>query len=156
MCVMDVHPGQHPSTMAQAMVHNLGTVMGDLDMFASLLKTQKRDEVAVDILTVRNRLADCYDTLLEGYVDRLTEEVHESAPAVFAGTTYANIRELVGEVVHQSIAEAQIYALRPASKEAELMEERLQAVAPHKHVFSPQPTKPAVDAVFDGETAPEG
>lgn len=156
MCVMDVHPGQHPSTMAQAMVHNLGTVMGDLDMFASLLKTQGRHEVATDILTTRNRLADCYNTLLLGYVDRLTEEVHEQAPAVFKGTTYSNIRDLVDEVVHQSVAEAEIYALRPASKEAELMEERLQAIRPHSHNFSDQPTKPAVDGVFGEQTAPEG
>lgn len=150
MCVMDIHPAQHPSTMAQAMVHNLGTVMGDLDMFSSLLKTQGRDDVAIEILTVRNRLADCYDTLLDGYIARLSEEVHEQAPEVFKDVSFANLQELVGEVVHQSIAEAQIYALRPAAKEAELMEERLQAAMPHSHKFSNQPTKPAVEAEYTG------
>ena len=32
MCIMEVRPGQHHSTITQACAHNIDTVVGDLEM----------------------------------------------------------------------------------------------------------------------------
>lgn len=40
MCIMEVRPGQHDSTIAQANAHNVNTVVGDLDLWIPILETR--------------------------------------------------------------------------------------------------------------------
>lgn len=40
MCIMEVRPGQHAATIAQAMAHNTSTIDRDLDMFRELLEAR--------------------------------------------------------------------------------------------------------------------
>lgn len=44
MCVMEVKPGQHHSTITQACAHNVRTVVSNLDMFTHLSEILHRDE----------------------------------------------------------------------------------------------------------------
>lgn len=47
MCIMEVRAGQHASTIAQALAHNLSTVDRDFDMFRELL-TARGDTATLD------------------------------------------------------------------------------------------------------------
>lgn len=40
MCIMEVRPGQHDSTIAQANAHNINTVIGDLELWLPVLTTR--------------------------------------------------------------------------------------------------------------------
>lgn len=44
MCIMEVRPGQHDSTIAQAMHHNTQTVVGDLVMWRTVLVERAKHE----------------------------------------------------------------------------------------------------------------
>jgi hypothetical protein len=44
MCIMEVRPGQRDSTIAQAMAHNVATVVGDLEMFDTVLNARRIHE----------------------------------------------------------------------------------------------------------------
>lgn len=44
MCIMEVRPGQHDSTIAQAQHHNTQTIVGDLTMWRTVLVERARHE----------------------------------------------------------------------------------------------------------------
>jgi hypothetical protein len=44
MCIMEVRPRQHDSTIAQAMHHNTATVVGDLHMWLTVLEARAKRE----------------------------------------------------------------------------------------------------------------
>jgi hypothetical protein len=46
MCIMEVRPGQQDATIAQAMAHNVNTVVGDLEMFETVLRHRALHESA--------------------------------------------------------------------------------------------------------------
>lgn len=43
MCIMEVRPGQHRSTIAQAQAHNINTVIGDLELWLPVLRAEHAD-----------------------------------------------------------------------------------------------------------------
>ncbi len=69
MCIMEVRAGQHASTIAQALAHNLSTVDRDFDMFRELLKARG-------------------DTATLDQVERAQEEAHRA---------YANMLAVFGQ-----------------------------------------------------------
>lgn len=76
MCIMEVRPGQHSVTVAQACAHNVNTVRGDLDMFEKLLRA--RDELrgnGTRFERIVNALNDAYSDLLDMFGDELTDIV---------------------------------------------------------------------------------
>jgi hypothetical protein len=51
VCIMEVLPGQHSATIAQAMAHNTSTLDRDLEMFIELLRARaKHDPEATVVL----------------------------------------------------------------------------------------------------------
>jgi thiamine monophosphate synthase len=75
MCIMEVRNGQHSSTIAQAMAHNVSTVERDLDMFELLLKARKDDESLATVIEAHDHLRKAYAGLLMQFGIELAEEV---------------------------------------------------------------------------------
>jgi hypothetical protein len=75
---MEVRPGQHASTIAQAMAHNASTLDRDLDMFKELLRARG------DLITYQNvndaqvRIHAAYETLLEIFGAEIHAHEHEA------------------------------------------------------------------------------
>lgn len=81
MCIMEVRAGQHDSTIAQAMAHNVATVVGDLEMFATVLTARMGHESGAARLDTEAAL---------GQVNRAHDQLH---------TAYAGLLGLFGAEV---------------------------------------------------------
>ena len=67
MCIMEVHPHQHTSTIAMALAHNTATTVGDLDLFMEVLRTRDPD-LLTEVQMIRQVLAgNIYARLLKLY-----------------------------------------------------------------------------------------
>lgn len=76
MCVMEVRPGQHSVTVAQACAHNVNTVRGDLDMFEKLIRA--RGEwlgIGSKFERIRHDLDNAYADLLNMFGEELRDYV---------------------------------------------------------------------------------
>jgi hypothetical protein len=47
MCIMEVRLGQRDSTIAQALAHNIGTVLSDIELFRPVLKARHPEMLGV-------------------------------------------------------------------------------------------------------------
>ncbi len=74
MCVMEVRPGQHHATIAQAMAHNVQTVVSDLEMFRAMLLARE-DRNALAVQRASAKLAQCESDLLDIFAQFVTDEV---------------------------------------------------------------------------------
>src|SRR5260221_51543 len=74
MCVMEVRPGQHHATIAQAMAPNVQTVVSDLEMFRTLL-VAREDSNSLACQRVAAKLAECESDLLGLFGQFVTKEV---------------------------------------------------------------------------------
>jgi hypothetical protein len=63
---MEVRPGQHDVTIAQALAHNLSTADRDFDMFVEKLRGEKKhnDDVINLVLEAQKRTHDAYALML--------------------------------------------------------------------------------------------
>lgn len=114
MCIMEVRAGQHHSTIAQAEAHNVNTVIGDLDMFASVLDTRGEPIKAQRIREIKDRLESSYEDLLDLYCGMLAAEVHEEVGHLNLGgdREYGSVFDLVHDVVHRDMHHAHVYETR--------------------------------------------
>ena len=114
MCIMEVRAGQHHSTIAQAEAHNVNTVIGDLDMFANVLRTRGEAIKAHRIEEIRERLTASYDDLMDLYCGMLAREVHDEVGHLdlAQGKSYSDVFELVHDVVERDRHHAHTYETR--------------------------------------------
>ena len=82
MCVMEVRAGQRNSTIAQACAHNVNTVVGDLDMFVSLLRANGHAADAQAAANVQATLSRSYVDLREMFATFAVEEPHNHGESV--------------------------------------------------------------------------
>lgn len=74
MCIMEIRPGQHASTMQQACTHNLGTILNDQDMFAHVLSS--RDPQRVErVRELQAQLQGVYSEMCSLYGEMVADEV---------------------------------------------------------------------------------
>lgn len=74
MCIMEVRAGQRDSTIAQACAHNVATVVGDLDMFETVLTARLAHDTAdgrLDTEAALGQVRHAHDTLRRAYADLL-------------------------------------------------------------------------------------
>jgi hypothetical protein len=68
---MEVRPGQHISTILQAMAHNTNTILGDMDLLKRYAEAHK-DESCQRIITASSELLNrTYAVFLEGFGEKL-------------------------------------------------------------------------------------
>ncbi|MGH7487136.1 MAG: hypothetical protein ACREMY_16265 [bacterium] len=73
---MEVRPGQHRSTIAQACAHNISTIERDMDMFEALLRAEDAGrDVMEDVTVAHAALKVAYDKLLGCFEAELTHDV---------------------------------------------------------------------------------
>jgi hypothetical protein len=115
MCIMEVREGQHHSTIAQAEAHNVGTVVGDLDMFRRVLETRGQPAKAQRVDEISSTLVAAYEDLMDLYCGFLTDEVHNFGPDHLNlpdGATFDNVADLVREIVQRDAKHAHVYETR--------------------------------------------
>lgn len=78
MCIMEVRPGQHTSTMVQAELHNTQTVLSDLEMLRDVCTARKDQRCLTHIDRVENALTVAVNRLHKFYQEEV--EAHESDP----------------------------------------------------------------------------
>jgi hypothetical protein len=111
MCIMEVRPGQHHSTIAQAQAHNVNTVVADLDMFGTLLVARGADGEIVDevaglkgeLHALQGRLQDLWGTFLARELN------HGEAPHP---TREGDVRDIVRQMIEQDREHAHKYETR--------------------------------------------
>lgn len=75
MCIMEVRPGQHSVTIAQACAHNVSTVDRDMDMFRKLLVARGDTMGVAKLDTAQHYARIAYESLLAMYGDELADYV---------------------------------------------------------------------------------
>lgn len=75
MCIMEVRPGQHSSTIAQACAHNLSTIDRDLDMFVAVLSARGDVNGRKQMLHVQDLIHHAYADALSAFEDEVALEV---------------------------------------------------------------------------------
>lgn len=76
MCIMEVRPGQHTSTIAQAMAHNTSTIERDLDMFRKLLEARADGAHLAMVEVAQDYIHRAYAILLGQYGEFVAESPH--------------------------------------------------------------------------------
>ena len=114
MCIMEVRPGQHHSTITQACAHNIDTVVGDLEMFDVLLAARGRGEHSDRLRDIHDRLRVAYGDLLALYSDLLAGEVlaDQDHLNITEGMSFDSVRDLVRDVVARDQRHAHTYETR--------------------------------------------
>ncbi len=67
MCIMEIRPGQHTATMAQAMAHNASTLDRDLDMLVTVVKARGDHLGEATILQAQYHVHAAYAILLSEF-----------------------------------------------------------------------------------------
>ena len=76
MCIMEVRAGQHNTTIAQALAHNLYTSIGDLEMFITKLSAEN-DTNTVHLVTHElDNVKRAYAGMLAVFGMELAEHFH--------------------------------------------------------------------------------
>lgn len=73
---MEVRPGQHSATIAQAMAHNTSTVERDLDMFKPLLEARGETDILAKIEEAHQHLKAAYEQFLSVFASELHTHIH--------------------------------------------------------------------------------
>ena len=101
MCIMEIHEGQHSTTLVQAMAHNARTQDGDLDMLIPLLIARGRQDMADSVKHAQRHIRAAYATLLENYGEMVAETVQDSDGHVHAHD-HGDERSLVAVAHHDA------------------------------------------------------
>ena|SRR2546423_2562411 len=76
MCIMEIHPRQHTTTMVQAMAHNTRTILSDCDMLSTVIATRECPTEYADILArAMLELHNAYDDFMLLYARCLSDAV---------------------------------------------------------------------------------
>lgn len=110
MCIMEVRPGQHSSTIAQALAHNCSTVERDMDMFELLLQARGETDMLADMQGAHEHLRKAYATLLAQFGIEVAKAVQDSEGHVH-NHDHGNERTLV-EVAHHDATLGRRYMTR--------------------------------------------
>ena len=101
MCIMEVRPGQHASTIAQAMAHNLSTVDRDLDMMIGLLKGRNDTANLALVLQAQDQTHRAYATMLSVFGMELAAAEADSAGHIHEHD-HGSERSFVAEAHHDA------------------------------------------------------
>ena|SRR5690348_671206 len=77
MCIMEVRPGQHVTTILQAMAHNTNTIIGDMDLLSKYADAHNDDETRRIIREASAKLNATYAVFLGGFGDKLALDVQD-------------------------------------------------------------------------------
>lgn len=143
MCIMEVRPGQHDSTIAQAQAHNLGTVVGDLVMFATLLQSRGREDEAAEVDQLKEAVTRNMEHALDLYSRFIATEVNEEHPEVHhigAIDSYETLLSTIAAIVERDRNRARHYETRteatmPADR-AVVTHSKLGTVQHHDTMFN--------------------
>jgi hypothetical protein len=75
MCIMGVRAGQHATTIAQSIAHNVSTCERDAEMFRQLLIARGDVEMLAHIERAQLSLQSAYESLLAAFGGELAHDV---------------------------------------------------------------------------------
>jgi hypothetical protein len=76
MCIMEIHPRQHTTTMVQAMAHNTRTILSDCDMLHTVINTRECPSEYPDTLArATSELNNAYTDFMLLYARCLSDAV---------------------------------------------------------------------------------
>jgi hypothetical protein len=110
MCIMEIHEGQHSTTLVQAMAHNASTQDRDLDMLIKVLVARGEREHATMVIGAQRHIHAAYALLLGEYGDMVAESVQDGAGHVHTHD-HGGERSLV-EVAHHDAGLARRFETR--------------------------------------------
>lgn len=110
MCIMEVRPGQHDSTIQQACTHNVGTVVSDLELFLPLLRARNVPEnLRGKVEALHARLNSLYNEACDLYGDFVAYEIdHHHLVDYKVGSE----RNIAAEIAHADIHRARKFETR--------------------------------------------
>lgn len=113
MCIMEVRPGQHHSTIAQAQAHNVSTVLGDLELFETLLAASHHSDIETQghVENIRRDLDAIYARLLKLWGHFLASEC-ESVDGFSAHEHGPDIRAFIEARIAEDVQRARTYETR--------------------------------------------
>jgi hypothetical protein len=98
---MEVRPGQHAATIAQALAHNLSTVDRDFDMFRKLLEARGDTETLSTIEVAQRLTHRAYANMLEVFGEEVAAV--EADPEGHLHThDHGTERSFVAEAAHDA------------------------------------------------------
>lgn len=86
MCIMEIHPHAHSTTMAQAMAHNLSTVDRDLDMFLEVLKARGDTDALKIVQHGQEAVHKAYAIFLEMFGEEVAKKASDPDGHIHTGT----------------------------------------------------------------------
>lgn len=110
MCIMQVRPGQHHTTIVQACLHNLNTLIDDLGMMHSIVHHDGQHQTDARLSDTMSQLRGQRDELLSLYGEMVAAEVHDINPELAAGNE--DLIFEVNRIVMRDIDAANRYATR--------------------------------------------
>lgn len=75
MCIMQVRPGQHTATIAQACAHNASTIDRDLEMFKALIVARGQTAELAKLDKAMAHIHAGYEALYTIFADEIMAEV---------------------------------------------------------------------------------
>lgn len=115
MCIMEVRPGQHHSTIAQAQAHNVNTVVSDLELFSTLLRSTNETEMLEQVDEIHADLESLYERLLSLWGLFLTREcgdIETFTPEGHSHDVNEAIRDFIERRIHEDKHRARQYETR--------------------------------------------
>jgi hypothetical protein len=113
MCIMEVRPGQHHSTITQALAHNIGTVIGDITMFVAVLERGGNKVDAMRLDNIKRGLEYDFDNLMSIYKSMLSAGVLARMRELdIEGLPKDSIENLVAACVDRDANRARYYETR--------------------------------------------
>lgn len=110
MCIMEVRPGQHSATIAQAMAHNTSTIERDLDMFLELVRARRDHMAEATLAQAQHHLRAAYAILLSEFGVEVAAVVADGDGHVHT-SDHGEERSLV-EVAHHDASLARRFETR--------------------------------------------
>jgi len=98
---MEVRPGQHSSTIAQALAHNVSTVERDMDMFELLVSARGDTGMLGDLQHAHDHLRKSYATLLAVFGIEVAKAVQDGDGHLH-DHDHGNERSLVEQAHHDA------------------------------------------------------
>jgi hypothetical protein len=114
MCIMEVRPGQHAATIAQAMAHNVSTIQRDLEMFKPLLKARGETLTLAKVDVANRYMTEAYELFLEVFASEVTNQVASGDIADDAGSERVSTADehLISDAMHVAAHDAEKYETR--------------------------------------------
>ena len=136
MCIMSVREGQHHSTVAQSCLHNLNTVISDLEMFSKMLESEGNVLRAAQVEECKMELDQVQYHMRQLYGKFVADRIHAEQGENLAS---GELSDAVAAIVLLDVEAAKHYQTRSKLVEGDV---DADVLIPHTPPFDYDTTSP--------------